>query len=198
MSLRASGDSGGCDAARSLVGKAKDGPPAPFHAKADAVPTDARTKTMRIRESHPPAGSLSSASSSKESSRLSTLTDGPMNVNRPLKSALGQVCGRRGAAVRPHFGPARWEQRFFYRDDIAGRASIAAAAPTRASVKAGRPPRLHAHAITILTLHARNTANITSVAASSTFSKEANFITGSPLPHPGATVSDSVRAPPQD
>src|SRR5262245_24529382 len=39
------------------------------------------------------------------------------------------------------------------------------------------PARTHAHAITILTLHARNTANITSVAASSTFSKEANFIT---------------------
>ena len=71
MSLRAGGGSEDRGAARSLTGEAKDGPPAPFHAKADALPTNARTKTMRIRESHPP-GSLSSASSSKESSRLST------------------------------------------------------------------------------------------------------------------------------
>ena len=36
--------------------------------------------------------------------------------------------------------------------------------------------RTYAHAAMILTLHTRNTANITSVATVSTFSKEANFI----------------------
>ena len=36
--------------------------------------------------------------------------------------------------------------------------------------------RAYAHAAMILTLHTRNTANITSVATVSTFSKEANFI----------------------
>ena len=36
--------------------------------------------------------------------------------------------------------------------------------------------RAYAHAAMILTLHTRNTANITSVANVSTFSKEANFI----------------------
>lgn len=35
----------------------------------------------------------------------------------------------------------------------------------------------YAHAVIILTLHARNTANITSVASINTFSREANFIT---------------------
>jgi hypothetical protein len=37
--------------------------------------------------------------------------------------------------------------------------------------------RAYAHAVIILTLHATNTANITSVANINTFSKEANFIT---------------------
>ena len=55
------------------------------------------------------------------------------------------------------------------------------ASPASADIKerAARAlaPEPHAHSTIILTLHAKNTANITSVANISTFSKEANFIT---------------------